>query len=66
MQSETPATRAAKRLAVAISTALTEKYDKSPGRVDSMSRVSYVLGLQKALSILMEEIKAENGKKDIL
>lgn len=66
MSSETPATKAAKRLAVAISTALTEKYDRSPGKVDSMSRVSYVLGLQKALSILMEEIKAENEKKEAL
>jgi acyl carrier protein len=66
VSSETPATKAAKRLAVAISTALTEKYDRSPGKVDSMSRVSYVLGLQKALSILMEEIKAENEKKEAL
>jgi acyl carrier protein len=66
VSSETPATKTAKRLAVAISTALTEKYDRSPGKVDSMSRVSYVLGLQKALSILMEEIKAENEKKEAL
>jgi hypothetical protein len=62
-QSETPATRAARRLSSAISTALTESYDRAPKRLDSMSRVSYVLGLQKALSILMEEIKHENDKK---
>ena len=52
-----------------MSKALTEDYGKSPGRVDTMSRLSYVLGLQKALEILMEEIKAESkgpdGKKDL-
>lgn len=52
-----------------MSKALTEDYGKSPGKVDTMSRLSYVLGLQKALEILMEEIKAEgkspDGKRDL-
>lgn len=62
MQSETPATRAAKRIASTVSSALTEDYKISIGKVDAVSRVSYVLGLQKALSILMEEIRIENRK----
>lgn len=57
--SKTSSGRAAKRIASAVSQALTEDYRKAPGKVDTMSRLSYVLGLQKALEILMEEIKAE-------
>jgi hypothetical protein len=67
--SKTSSGRAAKRIASAVSKALTEDYGKSPGKVDTMSRLSYVLGLQKALEILMEEIKAEgkspDGKRDL-
>ena len=63
MQSENSATRAAKRLATTISTALTEPHDGPRKGADSISKVSYVLGLQKALSILMEEIKKEKGSR---
>jgi hypothetical protein len=51
------AKRIVARLSGAISAAFTEHSgDKFPGKVDSVSRLSYVLGLRRALEIVMEEI----------
>ena len=61
--SESSATRAAKRLASTIIAALVEPQDYSRRGSDSVSKLSYVLGLQKALSILLEEVKKEKGQK---
>lgn len=54
------------RLSGAISAAFSEQSnEKFPGKVDSVSRLSYVLGLRRALEIVMEEVNSEdyNDKK---
>jgi hypothetical protein len=51
------------RLSGAISAAFSEHYKSGlPGKVDSVSRLSYVLGLRRALEIVMEEINTNDSK----
>ena len=51
------------RLSGAISAAFGEQSKGSlPGKVDSVSRLSYVLGLRRALEIVMEEINADDSR----
>lgn len=54
------ASRSIYRLEMAINAALSEEYDTLPGRVDSATRLSYLLGLQRAIDILKDEIKKGN------
>jgi hypothetical protein len=53
------ADRSVKRLRMAIKIALSDEYDTLPGKVDSATRLSYLLGLQKAVEIIEYEIKKE-------
>lgn len=52
-----PAERSLKRLRMAIKIALSDEYDTLPGKVDSATRLSYLLGLQKAIEIIEYEMK---------
>jgi len=57
------AKRIVSRLSGAISAAFSEQSKSNlPGKVDSVSRLSYVLGLRRALEIVMEEINANDSK----
>jgi hypothetical protein len=50
-------------LSGAISAAFSEQSKSNlPGKVDSVSRLSYVLGLRRALEIVMEEINTNDSK----
>lgn len=57
------AKRIVSRLSGAISAAFSEQAgEKFPGKVDSVSRLSYVLGLRRALEIVMEEIDLKDSE----
>lgn len=51
------ARRSIYRLEMAINAAVSEEYDTLPGRVDSATRLSYLLGLQRAIDILKDEVR---------
>jgi hypothetical protein len=54
-------------MSTAIAAAMSEEYDTLPGKVDSATRLSYLLGLQRAIQIIEDEIgKGETIKKDVL
>jgi hypothetical protein len=55
------------RISRSIEAAMSEEYESLPGRVDSVSRLSYILGLQRASVIIEEEITKEGiGAEDVL
>lgn len=54
------ASRSIYRLEMAIKAAISEEYDTLPGRVDSATRLSYLLGLQRAIDILKDEVEKGN------
>lgn len=64
------AKKSAKRIASLILAALTEETKDIPGKVDSVTRMSYLLGLDRSIKIIMEEIEKEShetvGKTDII
>ena len=63
------AKKSAKRITALIMAALTENSKDVPGKVDSVTRLSYLLGLDRSIKILIEEIKKEKnesfGKTDL-
>ena len=56
------ANRSAKRISALIIAALTDDSKDVPGRVDSVTRLSYLLGLDRSIKILMEEMKKEKDE----
>lgn len=57
------AERAIKRIKSSIKVALEDEYDTLPGKVDSATRLSYLLGLQKAVEIIEKEIERDRGQE---
>lgn len=61
--------RSARRITRLIVAALTEEAKEIPGKVDSVTRLAYLLGLDRSIKIIMEEIKKEEhetvGKIDL-
>jgi hypothetical protein len=61
--------RSARRITGLIVAALTEEAKEIPGKVDSVTRLAYLLGLDRSIKIIMEEIKKEEhetvGKIDL-
>jgi hypothetical protein len=54
------AKRSAKRISALILAALTEHKGDMPGKVDSATRLAYLMGLDKSIKIIMEEAKKED------
>ena len=63
------ARKSVRRITRLIVAALTEESKEIPGKVDSVSRLAYLLGLDRSIKIIMEEIKKEEhetvGKIDL-
>jgi len=53
------ARKSVRRITRLIVAALTEESKEIPGKVDSVSRLAYLLGLDRSIKIIMEEIKKE-------
>ena len=63
------ARKSVRRITRLIVAALTEESKEIPGKVDSVSRLAYLLGLDRSIKIIMEELKKEEhetvGKIDL-